>query len=206
MKHIRILAILLAMALLLTMASGCGKKQEESSDYIGTVTDSDYYNPMFDIGFTAPEGWTYYDAEALLSVMGTTAETTGENLIEVFDKQMEENGAAYVMLVTGLAGEGANIVVQKTQEEHKNLSDDILYSQLKPTVEAQIQQVGLSGTVNVDTTTFLGKERDVLLTSITSVGVVQKQVYIVKDTYTCIVTASAFDEATADDILALFTR
>ena len=210
MKHYRIFAAILAIALLLTMTAGCSKTPEdngeENLDYIGSVTDGSYYNPYFDLSFTAPEGWTYYNEEALLSVMGATTETTSENLSEAYAQQLETTGAAYVMLVTGLSGEGANIVVQKTQEEHKDLSDERLYSQITPTVEAQIQQVGLSGAVTVDTTNFLEEERDVLLTTIDAVGVVQKQIYIVKDTYTCIVTASAFDEATTDAIMAMFAR
>lgn len=208
MRNKRFFAMLLALTMLLTMAVGCSKpaeEPEETADFIGAVTDGTYYNPYFDFSFTAPEDWTYFSEEELLEVAGATTEMVGENLGEAFSEQLEHAGTTYVMLVDAPTGENVNIVVQKTQEGLKELSDDILYSLLKPTVETQLQQTGLAGAkVNVDSTTFLGETRTALYTTIDSLGMVQKQLYIIKDTYSCTITVSARDAASADAMMAMF--
>lgn len=223
MNYRRVFAILLTVALLLAMFTGCGKKPAENAgndqpiqypgevaaendlDYIGTVTDSTYTNPYFGISCDAPEGWGFYDEETLLTMTGYTTSKVGENMGNAFLELLETAGTACVMVMAGPGGESANVVVQQTQPAMKGIGDDVLYPMLVPTLESQYEQMGLTDTkVSIASTTFLGEERDVIYTTYSSTGMVQKQLYIVNDLYSCIVTASAYDDATTDAIMAMF--
>lgn len=222
MNYRRFFAILLAMAMLLTVFTGCGKKNEESAasnqpvqypgevaaenekDYIGAVVENTYTNPYFGISCEAPEGWFFFDEETLLSTMGYATEKLGGDMGDGFLELLETSGTACVMVLTGPEGESANVVVQQTQAAMLGMEDDALYPMLVPSLESQYEQMGLETEVSIGSSTFLGEERDAICTTYASTGMIQKQIYIVNDLYSGIVTASAYDEATADAIFAMF--
>lgn len=241
MKYNRIFAMLLALAMLLTMAVGCSKTPEQENtpnkpvadapvqetddpaddasaqdetaapeeepvvEYVGSVSTGTYYNPYFDLSFSPASDWNFYDSQTLLTMTAAATDLNGKTLAEVYDQQLEAGATPYVMMAMNAAGESANIVIQKTQPEVKGLNDEQLYAELMPMVEAQLQQAGLTdASVEIGKTTFLEEECAVLHTTISAAGVMQKQIHLLDEEYTCIITASAFDEASVDAIMALF--
>ncbi|MBE6931782.1 MAG: hypothetical protein E7464_00155 [Ruminococcaceae bacterium] len=222
MNYRRFFAILLAAAMLLALFTGCGKKNEESAasnqpvqypgeiaaenetDYIGTVAENTYTNPYFGISCEAPEGWSFYDEETILATMGYATDKLGSDMGDGFLELLETSGTACVMVMAGPEGESANVVVQQTQPAMLGIDDDALYPMLVPSLESQYEQMGLETEVSIGTATFLGEARDAICTTYASTGMIQKQIYIINDLYSGIVTASAYDEATVDAIMAMF--
>lgn len=222
MNYRRFFAILLTAALLLAMFTGCGKKNNESAagnqsvqypgdvsaenaaDYIGAVTENTYTNPYFGISCEAPEGWSFYEEEAILTMMGYSTEKLGNNMTDGFLELLENTGNACVMVMVGPEGESVNVVVQQTQAAMQGISDDALYSMVIPTMATQYEQMGMDVELSIGATTFLGEERAAICGDYSSSGMIQKQVYIVSDLYSCVVTASAYDDATVDSLMALF--
>ncbi len=178
-------------------------EDEDKNDKVGYVNGSTYRNPYFDLTFTAPENATYYDAQTLLAMAGTYNLPESEDA--AFAAQMEQAGA-YVMMVVDLNGAGANLLVKKTPDAYKGISEEELYLLAKTEMEAQLLQNNLSGEIALRSTTFLGESRAVLETTMPNAAMVQKQLYLVQDDYTCIITASASETDTLDSIMALFTR
>lgn len=177
------------------------REDEDKNDKVGYISGVTYRNPYFNLTFNAPENGTYYDDQTLLAMSG--AYNLPEDVDDAFAAQMEQAGA-YVMMITDLNGVGVNIIVKKTPDAYKGLSDEQLYSLVKPDQEAQLQHSGLTGTVEVGTATFLNETRAALNTIMQDAGMMQKQIYLVQDDYTCIITASANDAETLDDIMAHF--
>lgn len=179
------------------------KEEEDKNDKVGYVSGNTYRNPYYDLTFTAPENAAFYDAQELLAMSDTTnlpADTEA-----AFAAQMEQAGA-YVMMVTDLNGAGVNLLVKKTPEAYKGLSDEQIYAIVKPELKAQLQQTGLTGAVEIGSTAFLNETRAVLNTTMQEVDIMQRQLYLVQDEYTCIITAAANDAETLDAIMVLFTR
>lgn len=179
------------------------KEDEDKNDKVGYVSGNTYRNPYYDLTFSAPENATFYDAQELLAMSGI--ENLSEDVAAAFAAQMEQNGA-YVMMVTDLNGAGVNLLVKKTPDTYKGLSDEQIYAIVKPELKAQLQQTGLTGSVELGSTSFLNETRAVLNTTMQEVSLMQRQLYLVQDEYTCIITASASDAETLDAIMALFTR
>ena len=179
------------------------KEEEDKNDKVGYVSGNTYRNPYYDLTFSAPENAAFYDEQELLAMSDTN--NLPEDVSAAFAAQMEQNGA-YVMMVTDLNGAGVNLLVKKTPEAYKGLSEDQLYSVVKPELEAQLQQTGLPGAVEIGSTSFLNETRAAIETTMQGVDMVQRQLYLVQDEYTCIITASASDAETLDAIMELFTR
>lgn len=176
-------------------------EDEDKNDKVGYVSGNTYRNPYFDLTFTAPENATYFDAQTLLSMAG--AYNLPADTDAAFAAQMEQNGA-YVMMVTDLYGVGANLLVKKTPDAYKGLNDEQLYALAKTEQEGQLQVSGLTGTVEVGSTAFLGETYTTLNTTMPDAGMMQQQIYLVQDDYTCIITASATEVETLADVFSHF--
>lgn len=177
-------------------------EDEDKNDKVGYVSGSTYRNPYFNLTFTAPENATYYDAQGLLA-MGNVSNLPADTEA-AFAAQMEQGGA-YVMMVLDLNGAGANILVKKTPDAYKGISEEELYLMAKTELDVQMQANNLGGEIVLGSTTFMGESRAVLHATMDNANMMQKQLYLVQDDYTCIITASASDADTLDSIMALFT-
>ncbi len=95
----KILAIILALAMLLSLAACSGNKTEKSETEVitvtperGTVENGIYKNSAFGIGFSAGENWYFLTDEEIASAMGVAAETiygegaeiTGDHVYDLY--------------------------------------------------------------------------------------------------------------------------
>lgn len=222
MQKNRLLSILLIVMMLLGLLSGCGKEAEntpvqsdaavqdasaqeaaeepaaqddpettapspesdteENIEILPDDTVESYENEEFGFGF-APSDWTFYEDEVLQA----------------------QTDANYVMAAVNSAGETVSVAIQDTLPEHQGLSEDELYFLLLMTEQPKLQELGLPDTgIEVSTTEFLGKECAALHSRLGAAGVEQKQLYLVQDEHTCVITVTSANEEAIDIIMGLF--
>lgn len=156
--------------------------EETAVDIFGE--DETYENETFGFGF-APDGWSFYDDETLKA----------------------QTDASYVMAAANSAGETVSVAIQDTLPEHKGLSEEELYFLLLMTEQPKLQELGLpDSNIEVSTTQFLGKECSALHSTLGGAGIEQKQLYLVQDETTCVITVTSANEEAIDIILGLFHR
>ena len=144
--------------------------------------DETYENEEFGFGF-APDGWSFYDEETLKA----------------------QTDANYVMAAVNSAGETVSVAIEDTAEEHKGLSEEELYFLLLMTEQPKLQELGLpDADIKVSNTQFLGEECTALHSMLGAAGVEQKQIYLVQEEKTCVITVTSVNEEAVDIIMGLF--
>ena len=65
----RFFAIVICLAMTLTLLTGCGSKELDMNTVMGSVSDGVYTNEYADLTFSPGSDWTFYDDSELLEMM-----------------------------------------------------------------------------------------------------------------------------------------
>ena len=228
----RLIALVLAAAMLTALLAGCGSSGKETNnpgqnnpvqtqpvqtdpvqtepaqkvDYTGFTDGDQYHNPHFGISFTAASGWYICDEAQLAELNSITADIYGDLLSEELNDSIAEGGSATIMSAGTLSynGDNVNMVVTKSDNALLSLSPKLFYETMASLLQDQLASIGITdSTIEVVSITFLGEETYALLNTLPSLGVSQLQVYQIVDGYSCAVTATS---ANADDLERIISR
>ena len=211
MKRIRgfrkVAAVLLSAALLLGVMA---VPAMAATGLVGYVNGDVYTNEYFGIQFDLPEGFQYYSDEELAAESGVDVSLYEDR----DDAQAESAGMWYDMYIED--GTGTNInasVAQMTAVDKLYLSANSLEDYLLdmiPSMEEALQEQGfsLADYGIIEDYSFPTDDEYACLymeESYRGVNMYQKQIYILKDDYAYIITASGLSEDDLDEILEHYT-
>lgn len=229
----RLIALVLAAAMLMALLSGCGSsgkktnipsqttpvqtqpvetepvqtEPEQEADYIGFTDGDQYHNPHFGISFTAASGWYICDEAQLAELNSLSADIYGELLNEELNSNIAEGGTATIMSAGNASGSGDNVnmVVNKSDNALLSLTPKLFYESMATLLQDQLAAIGITdSTIEVVTVSFLGEETYALLNTLPSLGVSQLQVYQIIDGYSCAVTATCASPEDLEQTLSRF--
>ena len=104
----KLLSLLLAAALIFSLAGCSASKLPTYDELRGEVSGDVYTNDYLGLTFTKPSGWEYYSDEDLAGLMSTTADLIEEGGVEV-----EEGDEFYDMFVIDpVTGNNVNCMLQ----------------------------------------------------------------------------------------------
>ncbi len=198
----RFFAVVICLAMALTLLTGCGSKELDMDIVMGTVSDGVYTNEYADLTFSPGSDWTFYDDSELLEMMDVS-----ESSVDTESKR--QNILSRVQtLYTAMAMDevGANIIIGF---ENLTLSTDGTSYTGEDYAEALVAQCIESGYTFGDITTIeIGDN-----TYYEAVGTVEEsgydmtQAFLVRriDDYMCFIIITTIDgyTVTPDDIIAM---
>lgn len=165
---------------------------------VGLVADGAYGNSAFDLLLTPEDGWVFFTDKELAEQNGLTS---ADQLAEQFEDAIDKGGSLIVMMCANAAGESVNLVVQKTDSAVKGMDQETFCNQMAATMEQLYASMGYDVEVTAGTTTFQGESANVICSNLV---MSQKQLFIIQDEYTCIITATGETFERADAIMAMF--
>lgn len=208
----KITAVFLLLGLLLSM--GACSKIEQLADAVetkpfsaGTVEGSTYTNEFIGISCALDESWTISSQEELAQQMGMVADVfTDEDLV----KQIESSNSAFLFMATQNDGLGnINITASNTESFAAALSDqnaivDEVAAQLPEAFAASSMEVIDCGTGSIS---FCGEEHYGIQSHLSyyDVPIYQRQILLIRGTYSVTITISTYYEDTTQELLDLFT-
>ena len=184
---------------------------------IGTTSQSTYKNEYFDIALTVNEEWAFATEEEIEETNKMVIESLsdGSANAESVKNALEKGGTYTDMIVYYMDGTinmnttiGKISFLEQASAKRGTLIEDIISSNGKEMEELYESAYGMENVkVTAGETTFCGETTTCLVINAKTQGLplYMKQVYIVRDGYNAIVTATSFIEDYTDDALALFT-
>lgn len=170
---------------------------------IGSTNNRVYINEYFEIKTVIPENWRYYTAKELEGLYETSTE-----ILDISDaKNIADSNGYYDMMAVGPKGASVNVVISNC----KLYGGVSLIDCMEPTNELIKQTYGKMGfTVTADyfESGFCG-HNGVINKCVASTGYASiyiKQAAFIKNDYLCVITASALDVSTVDQILSAFAK
>lgn len=175
------------------------------ADIKGTVKDGVYENEHMGNGLSLENFPIVYDDEQLLELSGIMA-----GKLDKGDEVMEAIESAQMIYDLYATSEdqtvSVNVVVQKN-DSLVSPTTKLFYEAQKSTIESTLEQIG--GTdpkVEIDNTTFAGKDTFVLCAECTIQGLqlYERQIYVEKDGFLEAITVSSYIDDKTEDVMSGF--
>lgn len=217
-KAIKIALIILLVASMLFVLTGCGKEEntatennavtneqpveEQKTEFsMGKWKDDTYENEFLGVKFNMPEGWTYSSDEEIAEMMNVGAELLNDDQ-KVAAEIAKLTSVYYMVANNPSTGDSVSILSEKPLMD---VTAEYYLNQLKTqltSVESMSYEVK-----NISKEEVAGREYETLLVTATMSGIEVSQkyyVYKMDEYFVCIITTSLNGETGINDMMKSF--
>lgn len=197
--------LLLALAMVVTMAAISPAARAEDSFGTGTVQDNVYWNETMEIGCELDENWYFYTEEEILQVNGMTADLLEGQLAEM----MENGGTLTDMYAANLTtGATVNVVFERLSLANSLILNEESYVKASVSiVEEAFEQMGIEDLeILQQDMEFMGEEHRcmVISGSVSGVPFYETVVVLKSGRNVTSVTVFSIDQEEIESVLSCF--
>ena len=181
----------------------------DAKSTLGKYENGIYTNQFFGITFTPKASDHVMTEDEIASLNGVSGSMLNMEEGE-FEEQLKKNGQVIDMVTSRVSGDSVNVIIQTLDYSLEGIDLKSILELQKEEMISSLEETSSFAdvTYEVSTDTFLGEETPCALITaeVQGIGIHEEIIYIVKDKYLMIVSATSMTESGLDDILSQFSK